>query len=69
MNVKIGMILLTMFILIGCGNSNQNEQPASSEEIQLVIDSDSLSIELSAATDSVEMKTSDLQSTLESLNN
>lgn len=69
MNVKIGLILLTVFLVIGCGNSKQETQSVSSEEIQLVTETDSLSNELSTASDSVEQKVNDLQATLESLNN
>lgn len=65
----LGLMLVGTLMFIGCGNSNQNAQTEASEEIQLVTESDSLSNDLSTASDSVDQKISDLQTTLESLNN
>lgn len=62
-------MLATTMMFVGCGNSNQQTQTESSEEIQLVTETDSLSSDLSAASDSVEQKVNELQSTLDSLNN
>ncbi|MFP8489216.1 hypothetical protein ACKGJO_08930 [Gracilimonas sp. Q87] len=62
-------MLATTMMFVGCGNSNQQTQTESSEEIQLVTETDSLSSDLSAASDSVEQKVNELQLTLDSLNN
>lgn len=69
LKTTLGLILVTTLMFVGCGNSNQNEQTESSEDTQLITESDSLSIDLSMASDSVEQKVSDLQSTLDELNN
>lgn len=69
LKTTLGLMLITTLMFVGCGNSNQQAQTPSSEEIRLVTESDSLSNDLSIASDSVDQKVSDLQSTLESLNN
>ncbi len=69
LKTTLGLMLVTTLMFVGCSNSNQNAQSESNEEIQLVIESDSISNDLSTASDSVEQKISDLQTTLESLNN
>lgn len=69
LKVTIGLMLATTMMFVGCSNSNQQAETESSEEIQLVIETDSLSSDLSIASDSVEQKVSDLQSTLDNLNN
>lgn len=69
LKTTLGLMLATTMTFVGCGNSNQKTQTESSEEIQLVTETDSLSSDLSAASDSVEQKVNELQSTLDSLNN
>lgn len=70
-NFKLGLIIAAVFTLSACGSPNQNGQSQADEsnDIQLVIEADSLSVELSEASDSVEQKLNELQTTLESLNN
>lgn len=70
-NFKLGLILASAFFLYACGSPEQNEQTQADEmnDVQLINESDSLSNELSAASDSVEQKMVELETTLENLNN
>lgn len=65
----LGLMFVATLILAGCSNSNKQAQTETNEEIQIVTESDSLSNDLSSASDSVEQKVNDLKSTLNNLNN
>lgn len=67
--IKLGFILLSFLLITSCGSPNQQKETGNSVEMQLVKESDSLSNELSTASDSVEKKINDLQETLDNLNN
>lgn len=67
--IKLGLVLFSFLLITGCSSPDQQTSDENSEEIQMVNESDSLSNELSAASDSVEKKLNDLQATLDSLNN
>ncbi|MEL7835026.1 hypothetical protein [Fodinibius sp. Rm-B-1B1-1] len=68
-NIKLGGILLSVLLITACGNPDQQQGANNNVETQLVRETDSLSNELSTASDSVEKKMNDLQETLESLDN
>lgn len=65
--VKLGMFAVAFLFAVSCGSPEQQE--ISEEEVQVVIESDSLSGELSVSSDSVEQKVNELRETLENLNN
>lgn len=67
--LKLGLVLFSFLLITGCSSPDQQTSAENSEEIQIVNESDSLSNELSAGSDSVEKKLNDLQATLDSLNN
>lgn len=69
LKTTLGLIMAIVMLLVGCSNSNQQPKNDSSEEMQIVTESDSLSNDLSTASDSVNQKVNDLQSTLDNLNN
>lgn len=69
LKTTLGLIMAIVMLLAGCSNSNQQPKNDSSEEMQIVTESDSLSNDLSTASDSVNQKVNDLQSTLDNLNN
>lgn len=64
-----GFMLAAALMLFGCSNSNQQTQTEQSNEVEVIAETDSMSNDLSSASDSVEQKVNDLQSTLENLNN
>ncbi len=66
---KLGIFLFPFLLITGCSGQEQQESVEDSEEIELVNETDSLSHELSAGSDSVEKKLQDLQATLDNLNN
>lgn len=67
--LKLGLVLFTFLLITGCSGPDQQTSAENSEEIKMVNESDSLSNELSTASDSIEKKLNDLQATLDSLNN
>ncbi|GEM_PF-4399104 len=67
--IKLGFILLSFLLITACGSPDQEKKTDNNIETQLVKESDSLSNELSSASDSVEKKVNDLQETLDNLNN
>lgn len=67
--IKLGFILLSFLLITACGSPDQQKEIENNVEMQLVTESDSLSNELSSASDSVEKKVNDLQQTLDNLNN
>lgn len=69
LKTTLGFMLVSTFLFAGCGNSNQDTQTQNTEEVELLSETDSLSIDLSTASDSIEQKAGELQSILESLNN
>lgn len=69
LKTKSGLLFVIALMLLGCSNKNQQEQTESSEQIQIVIETDSLSSDLSNASDSIDKKVNDLESTLNNLNN
>ena len=64
--LKFGIIALALLFAVACGSSEQQE--VSEEDVQMVIESDSLSGELSESSETVEQKVGELRETLESLN-
>lgn len=68
---KLNTTLLAAVCMFGfaCGNSNTESEAATEAEIAIVNEADSMSVELSAASDSVELKVNELQASLDSLNN
>lgn len=69
--LKLGIVLFSFLLITGCSGPEQQSSDQNSEEIQMQIvnESDSISNELSAASDSVEKKLKELQATLDNLNN
>lgn len=68
--LKLKFLFVTAGLLFftACGNSeSQNAQ--SEEEVQIVLEVDSISAELSASGDAVELKANELEATIDSLNN
>ena len=67
--LKLNFLFLTAKLLFftACGNSNV-ENSQSEEETQIVLEADSVSAELSASGDAVELKVNELQATMDSLN-
>lgn len=68
-NIKLGVVLFSLLLISACGSPDRQDNSDGGAETQLIVESDSLSNELSTASDSVEKKMKDLQTTLESLNN
>lgn len=68
---KAGFVLFSFLLISGCSGTDQQNSAGESEEIQIQIvnDLDSLSFEISAASDSLDKKVNDLQATLDNLNN
>ncbi|PAU95805.1 hypothetical protein CK503_01735 [Aliifodinibius salipaludis] len=67
--LKLGFVLLSFLLITGCDGPDQHGSAEGGVEIQMVNESDSLSNELSTASDSVDKKMKDLQATLDDINN
>lgn len=69
--LKLGFVLFSFLLITGCGGPDQQTSAKNSEEIQMQIvnESDSISNELSEASNAIEKKMVDLQASLEDLNN
>lgn len=69
--IKLGFVLFSFLLITGCGGPDQQTSAENSEEIQMQIvnESDSISNELSAASDTIDKMVRDLQTTLDNLNN
>lgn len=63
--------MFSFLLISGCSGTDQQNSAGEREEIQIQIvnDLDSLSFEISAASDSLDKKVNDLQATLDNLNN
>lgn len=69
--VKFKILLTTVGIVLltACGKPDTQQAQRENEQADIVLEADSVSAELSASSDAVEVKVNELQATLDSLNN
>ena len=68
-DLKLLTILMALSLVLACGEAEPKKATNSGQQPQIVLEADSLSIELSASGDSLELKVGELEALLDSLNN
>lgn len=67
--INTALAVATLLLASACGNAETETTSPEDAETQIVVETDSMATDLSAAGDSVEQKMNELQSSLDSLNN